>query len=297
MKFFTNTVLKRIFVIVVPILVSTAYAETLTLGSISSRPASEIRKFQPLVKYLSEALKPAGIDKVNLKIASSIDEMTRLILSGKVGIYMDSPFPSIKLASSGASEIVLRRWKKGVKEYHSVIFVRKDSGINDLEELQGKMIGFEEEFSTSSYFIPKASMQQLGMVLHEKSNRQANVSDNEVGYIFTDDDRNTVTWVRKGVIAAGAVNNIKFDNLKEKFKQQLKILYRSVSVPRQVVNFSIKLSPVLANAVKKALIDMNKTEKGKALLKEFEKTRKFDEFPTNVDVAMIPLKNLANAYK
>ncbi len=45
--------------------------------------------------------------------------------------YIDSPFPSLKLAESGASKIVLRGWKYGVEKYHSVIFVHRDSDIED----------------------------------------------------------------------------------------------------------------------------------------------------------------------
>ena len=140
-------------------------------------------------------------------------------------------------------------------------------------------------------------MQQEGLVLNQKPDRLAMVSNNEVGYIFTDDDRNTVTWVRKKRIAAGVINNIKFNELKEQFKQELKIIYRSVSVPRQVVNFSSRLSPEYATAIKQALLDMDKTEKGKTQLMAFDKTLKFDEFPVAIDKAMAPLKKLAAAFK
>ncbi len=296
MKLYSNLVVK-LFLILILQATTSAYAETLAIGSISSRPASEIKRFQPLVDYLSESLKPQGIDKIKLHIAGSTNEMIDLMQSGQVSLYLDSPFPSLALAETGASKIVLRRWKKGVEQYHSVIFVRKDSGINTLEDLEGKMIGFEEEFSTSSYYIPKASMQKNGLLLSQKSDRHASVAENEVGYLFTEDDRNTVTWVRKKRIAAGAINNIKFDDLKDKFKKELKIIFRSVKVPRQVVNFSNRLSPTYASAIKEALLNMNKTDKGKAQLSAFESTRKFDEFPIAIDEAMAPLKTLAASFK
>ncbi len=296
MKQLMYVVVKLILVLLFQASLSITYAETLTVGSLSSRPASEIRRFQPLIDYLSLTLKAEGVDEVNLHIASSIDEMTELMRSGQVGLYMDSPVPSMALVESGASRIVLRRWKKGVKEYHSVIFVHKDSGINSIHDLKGRIMGFEEVFSTSSYYLPKASMQQEGVVLTEKPDRHAVVPANEVGYIFSDDDRNTITWVRKKRIAAGAVNNIKFDELKDKFKKQLKIIYRSVKVPRQVVNFSTQLSPATAGAVKAALLDMDKTDRGKAYLETFEKTTKFDEFHKKKEKAMAPLKLLAESY-
>ena len=36
-----------------------------------------------------------------------------------------------------------------------LIIVRKDSGINRLEEVVGKTVAVEEPYSTMSYFIPK----------------------------------------------------------------------------------------------------------------------------------------------
>ncbi len=272
-------------------------AETLVIGSVSSRPSAEIKRFQPLVNYLKEALKPEGIDNIKLHIASSINEMSDLMADGTVSIYMDSPFPSLQLSNSGVSDMVLRRWKKGVDQYHSVIFVKKDNGITSLNDLKGKIIGFEEEFSTSSYYIPKASMQKENLTLTEKTNSNAKVAANEIGYIFTDDDRNTITWVRKNKVSAGAINNIKFDKIKDKFKKQLKVIYSSVAVPRQVVNFSKKLAPALQQSLKKALLSMHTNDKGLAQLKAFEKTKKFDEFPIPVAQAMAPLSELPKAFK
>ncbi len=297
MNIYPYRAVKLILILLLQVTMSIAYAETLAIGSISNRPANEIKRFQPLVDYLSESLIQHGIDNIKLIIAGSTDEMIGLMQSGQVSVYLDSPFPSLTLAETGASRIVLRRWKKGVEQYHSVIFVHKDNAIDTLEDLKGKMIGFEEEFSTSSYYIPKASMQKNGLLLSQKSDRHADVPANEVGYLFTDDDRNTVTWVRKKRIAAGAINNIKFSQLKEKFKGELKIIFRSVSVPRQVVNFSNQLSPTWARVIKEALLNMDKTEKGRAQLKAFEKTRKFDEFPMTIDEAMTPLKILAASFK
>ena len=48
--------------------------------------------------------------------------------------------------------------KKGNSSYYSGIFVRKDSGINTLEDLKGKSMAFGSTSSTSSFNFPVAMM-------------------------------------------------------------------------------------------------------------------------------------------
>jgi phosphonate transport system substrate-binding protein len=278
-------------------LTSVVKADTLTIGSISGDASKEIKSYKPLIEYLTRSLKSSGIDKIDIQITDGINQMTQLMRSGSVDLYMDSPFPSLKLANAGVSDVILRRWKKGGEQYHSVIFVHSDSLIYSIEDLQGEMIGFEEGFSTSSYYLPKASLQQKGLKLTSKIDRHETVANDEIGYVFTGEDINTVTWVRKQRITAGAINNIKFDGLKDRFRKQLRIIFRSVSVPRQVVSYSKKIPPVLAKSLTQVLLNMDQTEYGKQQLKAFERNIKFDEFPDSVEKALTPMTELAEAFK
>jgi len=297
MRFSVKYPVLSVFLLIFSGLTPVVQAETLTIGSISGNASKEIKRHKPLIEYLTRSLKSSGIDKVDIRVTDGINQMTQLMRSGSVDLYIDSPFPSLKLANAGVSDIVLRRWKKGGKQYHNVIFVHTDSLIDSIEDLQGEMIGFEEGFSTSSYYLPKASLQQKGLKLTSKINRHETVANNEIGYVFTGEDKNTVTWVRKQRIAAGAINNITFDGLKARFRKQLRIIFRSVSVPRQVVSYSKKITPALAISLTQVLLDMDQTEYGRQQLKAFERTVKFDEFPGSVEKALTPMTLLAKAFK
>lgn len=297
MRFSVKYPVLSVFLLIFSGLTPVVQAETLTIGSISGNASKEIKRHKPLIEYLTRSLKSSGIDKVDIRVTDGINQMTQLMRSGSVDLYIDSPFPSLKLANAGVSDIVLRRWKKGGKQYHNVIFVHTDSLIDSIEDLQGEMIGFEEGFSTSSYYLPKASLQQKGLKLTSKINRHETVANNEIGYVFTGEDKNTVTWVRKQRIAAGAINNITFDGLKARFRKQLRIIFRSVSVPRQVVSYSKKITPALAISLTQVLLNMDQTEYGRQQLKAFERTVKFDEFPGSVEKALTPMTLLAKAFK
>ena len=79
---------------------------------------------------------------------------------------------------------LLRGWRKGVGEYHSIILVRKDSGITSVEDLKGKMIAFSEQKSTTGHFLPETYLVTSGLTLSEQTAPNATVPGNEVGYIF-----------------------------------------------------------------------------------------------------------------
>ncbi len=134
-----------------------AGARPITVGSIGDEPAAEIKKFSPFARYLAKQLQPAGIDEGKVVVAKDISQMAPFLREGKVDLYIDSPFPTVAVSRISGSKFLLRRWKKGVGEYHSTIFARKDSGISGLEDLKGKLIAFESRTGNREAFRKSTS--------------------------------------------------------------------------------------------------------------------------------------------
>jgi len=268
-----------------------ASTETLYLGSIGDDADEEIREFQSLAIYLKKHLKQDGIDEVKTVVANNQASMANFISNGDVHLYIDSPFPSMVMANETGSTIFLRRWKKGVAEYHSVIFTRKDSGINSLKAINGNIIAFEDPFSTSSYFLPKTSLLEKGFNLNKVS-IGSRVDADKIGYLFSDDDRNTMLWVLRKKVSVGAMNRSSFEKYAKKRIKDLQIIGTSLSVPRHVVSHSPKVSQKHVNRIKAILTEMHLSEEGKAALISFSKTRKFDDFPGGVETYLSPLQKL-----
>jgi phosphonate transport system substrate-binding protein len=266
-------------------------SETLYLGSIGDDADGEIREFQSLSNYLKKHLKQDGINDVKTVVASNKASMANLISSGKVHIYIDSPFPSMIIAKETGSTIFLRRWKKGVAEYHSVIFSRKDSGINSLEAINGNIIAFEDPFSTSSYFLPKTTLLEKGFKLKEVP-LGSQMDADKIGYLFSDDDRNTMLWVLRKKVPVGAMNKASFEKYAKKRIKDLQFFGTSLPVPRHVVSHSAKVSQKHVNRIKEVLTKMHLTEEGKAALANFSKTKKFDDFPGGIETYLNPLQKL-----
>lgn len=250
---------------------------SLTIGSISNTPKEEIRKFQPFVDHLVVSLTNSNIKVGKVMIASSLQEMSELINQGLVDLYIDSPFPIMAIQKTTNSIPFLRRWKKGVREYNSVIFSRKDSGIKSLDDLAGKMISFEEDFSTSGYFLPKATILHENYSLTEMRKKNSPVAKNKIGYIFSYDDETSMMWVLRKKVAAAALSQKAFNVLAKSKRDDLLIIKESLYVPRQVVVHRPNLPENIIANITEVLLNMHKTEVGSIVLKNFEKTKQFEK--------------------
>jgi len=269
-------------------------AETLYLGTIGDDPKDEIEEYNNLAIYLEDHLTDMGITEVKIAVAPNSQKMAQLINEKKVHIYIDSPFPSILLSNETGSTIFLRRWKKGKEKYRSVVFSRIDSGIVSIEDMRGKMMAFEEPFSTSAYFLPKATLSTQG-VSQIKLNEGEEVPANKTGYLFSDDDKNTMTWVFRKKVDIGAMSESSYYQLAKKRVKDLHIITQSIWVPRHVVSYAPGMEEPLVEKIKNTLINMHKNVSGQKALLAFSKTTKFDEFPGGIDAHLIPLNALLKA--
>lgn len=261
-------------------------AEPIRIGSISSEPAAEMKKFLPFADYLARQLRSEGIDQGKVVVAESIPQMAAFFRERRVDLYIDSPFPSVAVSRLSGSKFLLRRWKKGVAEYHTVVFARKDSGLRGLEDLKGKTIAFEEPFSTSGYYLPKMALMQAGLRLAQKSKPADRVSPQEVGYVFSYADENTMLWVLRGQVLAGATDNQNYLKEAKGNLDKLHVVHRTFSLPRHVVSYRAELAPRLVARVREVLMTMDQSEDGRKVLHDFERTTKFDGLP---DQAMAPI--------
>jgi phosphonate transport system substrate-binding protein len=256
-----------------------ASAEPIIIGSIHREAAAEIKKFLPFANYVGRHLQPEGINEARIVVAKDVSQMATLLREGKVDVYIDSPFPSVAASLLSGSKFLLRRWKRGRAEYRSVLFAKKDSKLDRLEDLKGNMLAFEEPFSSSGYLLPKMALAQAGLKLVAKADPTKPVNREEIGYVFSLDDENTIVWVRRGKVTAGATDDLMYERETLRYPNSLKVIYTTSSFPRHVVSCRADLAPHLVTRIKEILIEMDQSPEGRSALKEFEDTTKFDPLP------------------
>ena len=258
--------------------------EILVLGDISEKPTKKVERYQPLTNYLESRLEGVGIKKATVKIAPDLETMADWVKSGEVDLYFDSPYPVMIVSVNTGATPLLRRWKKGVAEYNSIILTHSDSDIHTIEELKGKKIALETNFSTSGYMLPLVYLKKAGLIPIEQSSDAQNLQANEVGYIFSADEDNTVELILANEVDAGAIDSNTFAELPDDVKSSVKVLLETEQVARHIVLASPELPIEQMNAVKELLLEMDKLPEGKTTLESFEDTAKFDDFPVEQSI-------------
>jgi phosphonate transport system substrate-binding protein len=98
--------------------------------------------------------------------------------------------------------------------------------------------------------------------------------------------------VISGKVAAGSVDSIVFSEIPEENRAGLIVLGETKNVPRHLVIVRSGMSPVMIEAIKKLLLDIDKTPEGKDILTKFQKTAKFDDAPGGIEAGLTQIRDL-----
>jgi phosphonate transport system substrate-binding protein len=262
---------------------------SLTIGSVSRSLKEEIETFRPLADYLTPRLTVAGIEQVEIAVTTTSGEMTSRIAAGEVDLYIDSPFVVAKMHRQVGLEPLVRRWKKGAAEYHTVFVSRADSGIVSFDDLLGRVIAFDDPQSSSGHLLPKAMLLEQGYRLIELRSAGDFVPPDAIGYVFSMDDVNTLFWVARGRVAAGVTSPDFVELYGKTGNRELAAFARSIDIPRHVVAHRPDLDPAVVREVERVLLDMENHPEGRAALQAFQKTTRFDRFPNGVEATFAPI--------
>jgi phosphonate transport system substrate-binding protein len=256
-------------------------ANTITLGLVSTSYQREIEEhFRAFTAYVARKAYSAGDAEGKVVVVSSLPELAELLNQGSVDFFLESPYPTyIVNQVHGAGKLLLRRWKGGLAEYRSLIATAKDSGINRVDNLRGKIIAFKDPESTSGYFLPKFFLQQQGLKLAPESAPNVSVPATEIGYIFAETVDKIVELILTKRVAAGAISDDDFSTLTEEKKTNLNVLAQTVLLPRHLVSVRKDLPPQLSERLSIVLQSMNEDEEGRKILLKADNTTKFDPLP------------------
>lgn len=257
---------------------------TLVIGKISPNPKKHYRYLKPIADYVVARMGDLGYTKAKVLMAKDNRQMARYLRRGKVDWVTETPFSSMILKEKAGAELLVRKWKKGVPEYHTVFFVRRDSGITSLADLKGKTIAFEDPGSTSAFYIPAAILLKQDLELEELDNHRDHPSEDTVGYVFSGAEINMSTWVHKGIVDAGAYSNLdwhKEDHTPTAFRNDFTILLRGENFPRAVEVVRKDLPAAVKQRLKEILLQAHEDPAAAKPLRAYQKTKKFDELDAN----------------
>jgi phosphonate transport system substrate-binding protein len=255
--------------------------KTVTLGLIAEMNQREVEEhFQEFTRYLAEKLSPGAKIEGRVIAVPTQARLANLLTEKKADFYLESPYPTYLINSEyGAGKLLLRRWKGGMADYHTLIFTRRAGPTKRLEDLPGETIAFEDPQSTSGHFLPKLFLTKKGFKLTPKPQIDAKVARGEIGYIFAHTQDKLMDLVLTGQAAAGAFSNDDYAALDDKKKSQFAILAETASLPRHLVSVRRTLHAASVARLKAVLLSMHENAEGRRILKDLDGTTKFDPLP------------------
>ncbi|MCX9011432.1 MAG: phosphate/phosphite/phosphonate ABC transporter substrate-binding protein [Candidatus Methanoperedens sp.] len=253
--------------------------KTISIGVISDNAVKHIKLFQPTADYIAAKLSDnSATYEGKVIVVRTIDNMTELLREQKLDLYMESPFATVIIANKSGAVPFLRRWKDGAAEYHSVFIARKNSSINTVADFAGKTIAFEDPGSTSGYLLPKAYLIQNGLNVSQSAGKS------NIRYTFTGEDENTPLWVVEGTADIGAISDLNFKNLPGSIKVNLKMIDRTIDVPRFVVSHRSGMEPAMVEQIRQILLNMDQDPQGIKIMKDFQNTAKYDDISSEDEI-------------
>jgi phosphonate transport system substrate-binding protein len=113
-----------------------------------------------LAAFLSAELEMEVVSRVDGDYTGTVEAMR----AGHAHIAFLSPLASALAHEMAGARTILAEERNGLPYYKSRFWVRKDSGIDGLEDLRGKTVAFNDPLSASGYLFPLAKLIEEGLV-------------------------------------------------------------------------------------------------------------------------------------
>ena len=221
-----------------------------------------------------------GISKVETREINSISQMIDALTTGQIDWVTSELFPALIYAEYTNADIFEQNFKSGLPKFYSVFFVRKDSDLTSIDNLERKMLMFGNAFSSGSYFAPYYELNERRYTLVNYGAKQDDeiIGKRRLYYKFSYNESEIVRSLLARKADIGVMSNYDYDAIPDEKKQQLKVIHSTASFARyvEVIRNDLDL------AVKKRLRELIKASNAKiekpVLLDNNEKTTRFYKF-------------------
>jgi phosphonate transport system substrate-binding protein len=212
-------------------------ARVLVLGRISDNPQAHYEQLKPLLDYVVPRMRDVGITEGRILMARNAQQMASYLRRGRVDWVTETAGTAMQLEQQAHARPLLLTERDGVSLYHTVFFVRRDSGIDSLEALRGRSIAFQNVASTSAYFVPATELLERGLPMEILLSPMDRPAAGSVGYLFARSESNISAWVHKRLVDAGAMSNIDWNNpqrMPAVYRRDMKLIDETAPYPRAV---------------------------------------------------------------
>jgi len=223
-----------------------AQSEEMTFGIVPQQAASKLaRLWSPVLDYVS---RQSGI-KIQFATAKDIPTFEQHLDAGEYDFAYMNPYHFTVFNRHPGYQAVVRARDKEIK---GIIVVRKDSPIQSIEEFDQMTLAFPAPAAFAASILPRSELLSRGLDFQSRY-----VSSHDSVYLA----------VAKGIYPAGGGVIRTFKNIAPEIRDQLRVLWTSPGFTPHAIAAHPDVSAEALSAVQSALVAMEKSDEGKALLK------------------------------
>jgi hypothetical protein len=165
--------------------------------------------------------------------------------------------------STGSREKpVLPSWQGGIRDYSAIVFAAKATSLFSLDEIIGQAIAVPAPTSPGGFMFPMYFLVGTVFNMVEKPDPLASIGSNEVGYVFSGDERTTIEWVLDEQVMLGIVTDDVYDALPFETQNELTIISETPPIARQVVIVRADFDPDLLEVLPALMLRLHDTDEG-----------------------------------
>lgn len=253
-------------------------AHVLVLGRISDDPSAHYAQLKPLLDYVVPRMRGVGITEGRILMARDAQQMASYLRRNRVDWVTETASTAVQLQQRAAARPMLLTERNGVSHYHTVFFVRDDSPIRTLEDLRGHTLALQSTASTSAYMVPMTELLDARLppeILLAPSDAP---SPDHVGYVFARSELNIASWVHKGLVDAGAVSNLDWNDphrFPEAFRNDFRAIHETHPYPRALELVREGMEPEVEARLREVLLQAASDPAAGEALKLFFHTSRF----------------------
>jgi len=235
----------------------TKYSELIFAKIPDENASGTTDRWTPLVNYLSKEL---GV-KVTLRIANDYAAVVEGQRAGNIHIAMYGPASYARAYVTGAKvePFAIEVSGDGTKGYYSVLYVKKDSAFQKIEDLKGKNLCLVDPNSTSGNNVPRFALDKMGLDPDKFFSK----------VVYAGSHENAVIGVQQGTCDAAFNwwNDEKESNLMRMDRKGMakyddfRIIFKSDQIVNSPMAYLSDLPADLKAAIKKAVLEVATKDK------------------------------------
>jgi phosphonate transport system substrate-binding protein len=220
----------------------------------------QLDRYKPVAAYLSRKI------GVNIKLTvlprygNIIDNF---VSSGMDGAFFGSFTYALAHSKIGVEALARPVADDGTSTYYGLIFVRKDSGITEAGDMEGKRFAFVDKATTAGYLLPLAYFKENGIKDYKSFLGET---------YFTGTHEDAIYDVLNRRADIGAAKNTIYQRVAEtdsRIMEQLMVLEKSPEVPENGLAVRASMAEELKRRISETLLGMHEDPEGRRVLERF----------------------------